>query len=356
MSPAFCAQGCVRRLAVKILVVLTGGTIGSLISENVISVKEDAASRLIEMYREKYGNDVQFEVIQPLNILSENMEPSYWEILCECLDKVDFNEYDGIIITHGSDTFSYTAAMLGLCYCHTSIPVVLIASNYALQDERSNGFANFYNAVCFIREKAVKGVFAIYQNDKKENIVYLATRLKEADTYLDQFSSFGRIDFGKMSGGRFEAIIHDRNPKIGDMEMSGWKWRKEKFSYRKKILLLHSYPGLDYERISLHEDISAVLLVTYHSATVCGGTEKYPVEKFADRCVNMGIDVYACSFKPSGDLYSTSTELLRAGVIPLINISTEAAYAKLILAYNQPVDDINAFMKKNIYYEILPAL
>lgn len=340
----------------KILVVLTGGTIGSLISENVISVKEGAASRLIEMYQEKYGNDVCFEVIQPFNILSENLEPSYWEILCNSLDQVDFDQYDGIIITHGSDTFSYTAAMLGLCYCHTDIPVVLIASNYALQDERSNGFANFYNAVCFIQEKKVKGVFAIYQNDKKENIVYLSTRLKEADPYLDQFSSFGRVDFGKMIEGRFEAVIHERNPAIKDRKLSGKKWRKEKFTYRKKILLLHSYPGLDYERIPLHEDLGAVLLATYHSATVCGGTEKYPVEKFADRCMNMGIDVYACSFKPSKDLYSTSTELLRSGVIPLINISTEAAYAKLILAYNQPVNDISAFMKENIYYEILPSL
>lgn len=340
----------------KILVVLTGGTIGSLISENVINVKKGAAGRLIEMYHEKYGNDIEFEVIQPLNILSENLTPSSWEILCECLDKTEFDRYDGIIITHGSDTFSYTAAMLGLYYCYTGIPIVLIASNYALQDERSNGFANFYNAVCFIKEKKIKGVFAIYQNDRKENIVYLATRLKEADTYLDQFSSFGRTDFGKMTEGRFETITHDLNPSLKELEQPKKKWQKEKFQYRKKILLIHSYPGLDYERILLDDEIGAVLLGTYHSATVCGGTENCPVEKFADKCMHMGIKVYACSFKPSGDLYSTSTDLLRAGVIPLINISVEAAYAKLILAYNQLTDDIPTFMKENIYYEILPAL
>lgn len=340
----------------KILVVLTGGTIGSLISENVINVKEGASSRLIEMYQEKYGKDIVFEVMHPFNILSENLEPSYWERLCDCLDQIEFNQYQGIIITHGSDTISYTSAMTGLCYSYTSIPIVLIASNYALQDARSNGFANFYHAVRFIKEEKRAGVFVIYQNNKKENIVYLATRLKEADTYLDQFSSFGGVDFGKITKEGFLEIIHEQNPTLQEMQVPAVKWRKEKFRYLKKILLVSSYPGLDYNNISLDSEIGAVLLTTYHAATVCGGTKQYPIEKFLKQCKSKGLDVYACSFKPAGDLYATSTELLRHGVIPLVNISTEAAYAKLILAYNQPLKDRKAFMQQNIFYEILPAL
>lgn len=339
----------------KILVILTGGTIGSLISENVINVKEGASVKLIEMYQEKNGNDVEFEVIQPLNILSENLEPSYWEVLCNCLDQVEFSQYQGIIITHGSDTLSYTAAMMGLCYSHTNIPIVLIASNYALQDERSNGFANFYHAVCFMKEKRA-GVFVVYQNDKQENIVYLATRLKEADTYSDQFSSFGRVDFGKVTENGFLEMIHRQNPTLQEMQMPAAKWRKEKFRYTKKILLIHSYPGLDYNCISLDSEVGAVLFATYHSATVCGGCKQCPVEKFLKTCRDKRIEVYACSFKPAKDFYATSTELLRQGVIPLVNISTEAAYAKLILAYNQPIKDREAFMKENIFYEILPVL
>ncbi len=51
----------------KILVILTGGTIGSLISENVINVKEGASAKLIEMYQEKEGPTVPIPfLIQPL--------------------------------------------------------------------------------------------------------------------------------------------------------------------------------------------------------------------------------------------------------------------------------------------------
>ena len=76
--------------------------------------------------------------------------------------------------------------------------------------------------------------------------------------------------------------------------------------------------------------------------------------EFVNRCRKQGIAVYASSFKPSEKLYATSAELLNSGVIPLTNISTEAAYAKLVLAYNQKSVDARKLMEQNIYYEILP--
>ena len=355
MSPAFCAIE-ERELSVKILIILTGGTIGSRTSENVINVSSAAAYNLIKLYQDKYGTDTEFEVIQPMNILSENLMPAYWTTLCDCLDQVEFENYDGIIITHGSDTLSYTAAMLGLCYGYTTIPMVLIASNYELQDPRSNGLANFYNAVCLIREKKVKGVFVIFQNDRKENIVYLPTRLKEADTYLDQFSSYGRVDFGRVKDGHFEAIVHRQNPTLEELNEPKEQKVIRNGTFEKGILFIHSYPGLDYSSILLNDHIGAILLSTYHSSTVCGGVGKYPVVEFVKKCRETGIEVYAATFKPVKDLYATSAELLHAGAIPLVNISTEAAYAKLVLAYNQHTMDAKKFMNENIYYEILPPL
>lgn len=340
----------------KILVILTGGTIGSKVNKNIINVNSAAAYNLIKLYQDRYGTDAEFEVIQPMNILSENLVPAYWKILYDTLDKVEFDSYDGIIITHGSDTIAYTAAMTGFCYAHTTIPIVLIASNYALEDARSNGLANFYNAVCFIREKKVKGVFVIYQNDRKENIVYLATRLKEADTYLDQFSSYGGVDFGRVIDGHFEKTVHGQNPALEELNAFREKIIVRNPTFENSILFIRPYPGLDYSSILLKDDIKAVLHCTYHSATICEGEGKYSALEFVNRCKARGIEVYACSFKSTEDLYATSAKFLRDGVIPLLNISTEAAYAKLSLAYNQQVMDAKRFMDANIYYEILPNL
>ena len=341
----------------KILVVLTGGTIGSKTEEEIIDVSPAAAYSLIQLYQKNHGEDVEFEVIQPLNILSENMTMSHWETLCNTLNRVRFENYDGIVITHGSDTISYTAAMIGYCYRHTPIPIVMIASNYNLMDTRSNGLSNFYNAVCFIRTKVANGVFVIFQNNKKENIVYLSTRLVEADTYLDQFSTYGGVDFGQMIDGCFVQNPHKQNPSLEELKQYKSKIVSLDYNFTKKILLIRPYPGLDYSHITLDEQVGGVLHCLYHSATACNDFGAYSAADFIRQCREKKIAVYASSFKQSvNHLYATSMEILKAGAIPLTNISTEAAYAKLVVAYNLLGDAPEEFMKENIYYEMLPSL
>lgn len=90
----------------KILVILTGGTIGSRVEGKIINTTAASSYRLIQLYNEKYADDTEFEVIQPINILSENLTPIEWGILCNCILELDFEKYEGIIITHGSDTLS----------------------------------------------------------------------------------------------------------------------------------------------------------------------------------------------------------------------------------------------------------
>ena len=341
----------------KILVILTGGTIGSQVKNKVIDVNKASAYRLINMYEESYGKDVEFEVLQPLNILSENLKPVHWNVLCECLNHVDMDKYAGVIITHGSDTLAYTSAMLGYCFRHTKTPIVVIASNYELTDPRSNGLANFRSAVCFIIEQKVKGVFTIFQNNKKENIVYLATRLVEADTYLDQFSSYGKVDFGKIVNNKFERSDSTQNPTLEDLNTVKEKITIRRSGTRKEILLVRPYPGLNYNNICLDNNVGAVLHCLYHSATACSGEDNYSATEFIRKCHVKGIETYASSFKnEENDLYSTSIDILKTGAIPLRNISTEAALVKLTLAYNQELYDPKELMKTNIFYEILPTI
>ena len=116
----------------KILVILTGGTIGSKVEGKIINTTAASSYRLLQLYNEKYADDTEFEVIQPINILSENLTPVEWGVLCNCLLELDFEKYEGIIITHGSDTLSYTSALIGTMFENCSIPIVLVASNLAL--------------------------------------------------------------------------------------------------------------------------------------------------------------------------------------------------------------------------------
>ena len=137
----------------KVLVIFTGGTIGSQLSNGWISPDGHTKRELIRRYEEEYGNSVQFVTKAPYSILSENLSSKKINILVKTvLESLD-GGYDGIIVTHGTDTLQYSAAALSLALGNECIPVLLVSGNYPLDDSRSNGHINFAAAVEFIKQK-----------------------------------------------------------------------------------------------------------------------------------------------------------------------------------------------------------
>ncbi len=326
----------------KILVVLTGGTIASAAEENVIGITENSRCKLISEYEKAYGA-AEFEIISPLNILSENLVPQMWSTLFNALLTGDLSRYGGIIITHGSDTLSYTSAMAGFVLGHLEIPVVLVASGKPIGEEGSNGLINFRNAVCLINTGIV-GVFTIFSDMYGRNNVYLATRLLEADRYNDNFLPFGNVPYGIMENEQFVKC----ESKINDFELKPIEKICETLDIKNKIMIVEPYPGLDYGAISL-DGVKAVLHTLYHSATA----EGHGLSCFAERCKAAGTGLYLCCFKGgNGAVYSSMKNVLSSCAVPLYNISKEAAYAKLIIAYNTGKNP-EEFMRTNICGEIL---
>jgi L-asparaginase len=340
----------------KILVVLTGGTIGSKIGAEVIDVNKTSTYYLIQSYEEKYGKEIEFEIINPITMLSENFTPKEWEILYNALSKIKVNHYDGIIIAHGSDTLSYTSALVGVLFSHLSIPMVIIASNYPLEDLRSNGISNLRSAISFIANKKVRGVYTIFQNNLGENIVYLATRIEESDSYNDQFTCYGGEVFGKIVEQELVLNEHVQNPTLTQLNQGRNQILKNRLQFEHNVLVLKSYPGLNYDFFDFHEKPRVILHCLYHSATACIKKGPYSLIDFIHKCIEQGIDFYVISFNGyEQKRYATSEEILKSGAIPMVNISVEAAYAKLLIGYNQKEMEPKDYIKENIYFEFLPV-
>ncbi len=339
----------------KILVVFTGGTIGSRIHNTTIDVYDEAGYFLLKSFQDKYNYEVEFEAIQPLNILSENVTPDHWKVLYDSMNEVDMSKYDGVIVTHGSDTLAYSSAIISFLFHYTQIPIVVTASNYALEHIKSNGMVNFRSSVDFVMNCALPGVFTIYQNDKGNNMVYLASRIMESDSYNDQYFSYGGEVFGEVKEGNFIYKTNRVNPALESFNTSRERLVKEDISFANRVLAIRPYPGLNYDYFTLSNKPKAILHSLYHSSTGCTSEFEYSLPKFIKRCKEEGIDFYLISFKNvDSDLYRTSKELLEAGAIPLQNISFEAAYAKLVIAYNQTTRPPKDYVLKELFYEFLP--
>lgn len=346
----------------KLLVIFTGGTIGSKRQGGSIDVNQSGSFSLIDSYNNSSAvrDDVTLHAIQPLNLLSENITPSDWLDLASAIRSIDLSSYTGIIVTHGSDTLAYSAAMISYLFANTSVPLVLTASNYALDDERSNGSRNFANAIDFIADARLPGVFVVYENDQRQPLVYLGTRITQAVSFTDQFGSPYGEPYGMMVERRFEWNASKRNPEPQQL-MHGhqalFKWEPETLVIDDSIVYIKPYPGLNYSYYSFTDKKPKAVLHDLHHSGTANATEEGPhsLLPFISRCKVEGIDFYICPIRDRSDaLYSSSLRLIEAGATVIENMSMEAAITKLMLAYgmNGGKEQTEAFVTETtLYYE-----
>lgn len=298
----------------KILVIFTGGTIGSTVANGWISPDSNTRYALINNFKENYGEEIEFETDSPFSILSENLSAETLKILTERVITALKKDYDGIIVTHGTDTLQFSAAALAYATGNDCIPTVLVSSNYPLDDPRSNGNANFKAAVDFIRGKHGTGVFIAYQNAEgpvKFHNALAAVDHLEADDSV--FSIYGNVYAKETEDG-----IHV----LGTC--TPCETVPAVFEEDSHILTIELHPANGYAYNLEH--YRAIILRPYHSGTL--NTDSLAFTGFCDRAKKAGIPIYAVNIQ-KGDTYESSKTFDALGIIPLYNTTFAAAYVKL---------------------------
>ena len=104
----------------KISVIFTGGTIGSVVRGTWMSTEDSAKFTLISNYK-KVDSDTEFITSSPYTVLSENLSAKELNLLQEELEKKLKEDFDGIIVTHGTDSLHYTACALENAFSNAGI-------------------------------------------------------------------------------------------------------------------------------------------------------------------------------------------------------------------------------------------
>lgn len=304
----------------RILVIFTGGTIGSAVKEGWISPYGEARRHLIEAYEASGRRDVEFVAREPYTILSEHLCAEKLNILTQSVSSALDEGFDGIIVTHGTDTLQYSAAALDLALGSETVPVMLVSSNYPLSSQKANGHANFAAAVEFIRERAGRGVFISYRNSDGEVYFHRGGRAvahREADD--DVFSLEGK----------YYARLTDNGIKVIGAEVKSEALGAFKLTDDSRILVIDAYPGASYAH-SL-EDYSAVILRPYHSGTLDTSNGRFC--ELCSRAKRLGIPVFAVNVK-GGVTYESSKKFESLGIIPA-DTALAHAYMRLWIALSR---------------------
>lgn len=314
----------------KVLLVFTGGTIGSEASGGTIATSAGAPYRLLQLFEREYSehSQIDFTTIRPVQILSENITPVFWETLIKAIEAQQPERYDGIIVTHGTDTLAYTAAALSLYFHALNKPILLVSSDRPLDHPEANGLKNFIAAVEFIRQRRETGVFVPYRNRGESTQIHLGSRLASSLQLSGDFISVQNKCYCRFENGIFsEPLLTLQNKAGASFDL--------KPDFSRRIALIRPYPGLNYTLFNL-DGIDAVLHDLYHSGTACASMHwgaDYSLTPFIERCRKQGIPVYLAPSIQSDSAYESTRELLAQGAEMLWNLSLECAYVKLLLAY-----------------------
>lgn len=280
----------------KILIITTGGTIGSTYDGDTINVRQNRSLPVVDLYRKNNGSNIVFEIQSPVNILSENITWNDLLAIYDVLSKTDCEKYDGVILTCGSDTIAYISAFTGLLFENRNIAVV--ATNRMLELEGSNGYDNFSKAVEVLSEGTDR-VIVPWRNSDGCMHVFDATAILPCNVNGDIYQ-----------GGSAQMLKGD----ISDIHD------------HKNILMISPYPFMDYERFDL-DYTDAVLHLTYHSGT----SDDARIVRFADACKIKGIKIYFTGISQKQRIYNSTKKLMDLGMIPLYDTAYPCAYIKLML-------------------------
>lgn len=313
----------------RILVIATGGTIGSAFDGSAVNVQNDEKCAAASRYEAEHG-DITFEIINPINILSESIAASDFNTLAGALYGAELHSFDGIILTVGSDNLGYISAFVSLILGGADIPVCLVAADKILSDERSNGYPNFCCAVELIK-LGTKGIYVPYRNSDGVMYVHSAADIRQADL-SDDFCSFNGAHAVYDGGLRvLRPYISHSLPAVFDKD--------EPPRVSDNVLLIHPYPMLDYSRLAAG-GVRAVLHTLYHSSTLDSANALVFMNELG------GVPFYLASLRSGRQNYRTTADMLAAGALPLYDISPECAYMKLLLACAQDKMSIEEFMEE----------
>ncbi len=142
----------------KILLITTGGTIACPDTDEGRSPVKSAEGLISGL--ESVPPDCEVSATSPFSLDSTNMTPANWISLAGII-RDNYEDFDGFVITHGTDTLGYAAAALS-CLVHGEKPVVLTGSMLPMDAEHTDAKENLGNALLFACDSRAFGVVVVF--------------------------------------------------------------------------------------------------------------------------------------------------------------------------------------------------
>lgn len=329
----------------KILLIATGGTIASAEGGGGLTPAFDA-DQMIGMIPElKEICEIQGKII--MNVDSTNMDPDMMVTIAETIEE-HYDDFDGFVVTHGTDTMGYTSAVLTYSLQNIKKPVVLTGSQLSIGAMYTDAKQNITDAVRFATE-GMPGVFVAFDGK-----IINGTRAKKVRTKsMDAFESFNfpfvaQVKLGKIT------FNQDACQKLQSQNSKPYQINT---SLCKDVMVIKLFTGMKTDIFDfLKQNYRGVIIESFgiggvpnKNINILGKLKELMDEGVAvvitTQCVEEGIDL---------GIYEVGKELAKHPVIYAGDMNLEAIVAKLMwtLGNFSNLKDTKQFMETPFFGDL----
>ena len=337
----------------SILIIYTGGTIGMIENPETGALEnfdmDQFRHHVPELKRFNFNIDaITFE--SPID--SSDMEPHYWVKIAKMIED-NYDNYNGFVVLHGTDTMSYTASALSFMLENLGKPVIVTGSQLPIGKLRTDGKENLLTSIEIAAARNAQGEPMV-----PEVCIFFQSALMRGNRTTkinaEGFNAFRSYNFPPLA----KAGIHIKYEAHLIRRPDPSKPFKVHYLLDNHVVFLTLFPGIREEVVDLIPQVKglkAVILKTYGA----GNAPQRPwlvtrLKKMTEKG-SIVVNITQCSKgRVEMGLYETSLQLIESGVLNGYDSTPESMIAKLmfLLGNNYSREEIVEMMSQSLRGEI----